>query len=135
MRSTSGGEADYKKKRKEDAKVTDIEEAATVTDIEEAATATDIEEAAKMTDVEEATKMTDVEEAAKMVDIEEAARLRAKYTHFRILVIGRANAGKTTVLKRVCNTTEEPCIYDERNNNLVRRPSLVMRAILMNASL
>ena len=39
--------------------------------------------------------------------------LRAKYTHFRILVIGRANAGKTTVLQRVCNATEDPCIYDE----------------------
>ena len=45
---------------------------------------------------------------------------RKKYTRFRILVIGRANAGKTTLLKRVCNTTEEPCIYDENNNNLVR---------------
>ncbi|PPQ83709.1 hypothetical protein CVT25_006143 [Psilocybe cyanescens] len=30
----------------------------------------------------------------------EAADLRAKYKHFRILVIGRANAGKTTLLKR-----------------------------------
>ena len=39
---------------------------------------------------------------------EEAAELRAKYTHFRILVIGRANAGKTTLLKRVCNTKEDP---------------------------
>jgi len=38
----------------------------------------------------------------------EAAKLRAKYTHFRILVIGRANAGKTTLLKRVCNTKEDP---------------------------
>ena len=45
--------------------------------------------------------------------------LRAKYTHFRILVIGRANAGKTTLLQRVCNTTEDPCIYDDNNKNLV----------------
>ena len=45
--------------------------------------------------------------------------LRAKYTHFRILVIGRANAGKTTLLQRVCNTTEDPCIYDKNNKNLV----------------
>ena len=42
----------------------------------------------------------------------EAAKLRAKYTHFRILVIGRANAGKTTLLKRVCNTKEDP-VYSE----------------------
>ena len=42
--------------------------------------------------------------------------LRAKYTRFRILVIGRANAGKTTLLQRVCNTTEDPCIYDDDKN-------------------
>ena len=42
--------------------------------------------------------------------------LRAKYTYFRILVIGRANAGKTTLLQRVCNTTEDPCIYDDKKN-------------------
>ena len=45
--------------------------------------------------------------------------LRAQFTRFRILVIGRANAGKTTLLQRVCNTTEDPCIYDENNKNLV----------------
>ena len=45
-------------------------------------------------------------------------KLRKKYTCFRILVIGRANAGKTTLLQRVCNTTEDPCIYDD-NKNLV----------------
>ena len=45
--------------------------------------------------------------------------LRAKYKSFRILVIGRANAGKTTLLQRVCNTTKDPCIYDEDNKNLV----------------
>ncbi|KAG6913486.1 hypothetical protein DXG01_006493, partial [Tephrocybe rancida] len=53
-----------------------------------------------------------------MSDIEAASKLRDKYTHFRILVIGRANAGKTTLLKRVCNTTEEPCIYDDQGKNL-----------------
>jgi len=56
----------------------------------------------------------------KSFNFMDALNTRKKYTHFRILVIGRANAGKTTLLKRVCNTTEEPCIYDEKNNNLVR---------------
>ncbi|KAG6905915.1 hypothetical protein DXG01_016957 [Tephrocybe rancida] len=47
-----------------------------------------------------------------------ASELHKKYTHFRILVIGRANAGKTTLLKRVCNTDEDPCIYDEKTKAL-----------------
>ena len=33
------------------------------------------------------------------------------YLKFRVLIIGRANAGKTTILKRVCDTTESPEIY------------------------
>ncbi|KAF8168427.1 hypothetical protein B0H34DRAFT_855140 [Crassisporium funariophilum] len=52
-------------------------------------------------------------------------KLLAKYTRFRILVIGRANAGKTTLLNRVCNTTEEPSIYDE-DKNLVSCPLIVI---------
>jgi GTPase SAR1 family protein len=33
--------------------------------------------------------------------------------HFRILIIGRANAGKTTILKKVCGVAKEikPIIY------------------------
>src|SRR6266404_47396 len=30
---------------------------------------------------------------------------------FRLLIMGRANAGKTTILQRVCDTTESPNIY------------------------
>ncbi|KAH9176741.1 hypothetical protein EDB89DRAFT_2240495, partial [Lactarius sanguifluus] len=30
---------------------------------------------------------------------------------FRVLVIGRANAGKTSILQRVCDTTDSPTIY------------------------
>jgi len=37
-----------------------------------------------------------------------ARRLDVK---FRVLIIGRANAGKTTILQRVCDTTESPEIY------------------------
>ncbi|KAG6825023.1 hypothetical protein H0H92_005076, partial [Tricholoma furcatifolium] len=54
------------------------------------------------------------------ISMEEAAKLRAKYTHFRILVIGRANAGKTTLLKRVCNTEEDP-VYNTRGRHNVSR--------------
>ncbi|KAJ6601687.1 hypothetical protein DFH09DRAFT_499401 [Mycena vulgaris] len=44
--------------------------------------------------------------------------LRAKCGHFRVLVIGRANAGKTTLLKRVCDTIEDPEIYDVRGKKI-----------------
>ncbi|KAN0129103.1 hypothetical protein V8E53_013099 [Lactarius tabidus] len=40
---------------------------------------------------------------------------------FRVLVIGRANAGKTSILQRVCETTESPTIY--RGNKEVRDPN------------
>ena len=30
---------------------------------------------------------------------------------FRVLVMGKANAGKTSILQRVCDTTESPTIY------------------------
>ena len=35
--------------------------------------------------------------------------------HFRILVIGRANAGKTTILEKVCGVAKgtKPIIYNE----------------------
>ena len=33
---------------------------------------------------------------------------------FRVLIIGRANAGKTTILQKVCDTTESPEIYRVR---------------------
>ncbi|KAG6906528.1 hypothetical protein DXG01_013461 [Tephrocybe rancida] len=61
-----------------------------------------------------------------MSDIAAASKLRDKYTRFRILVIGRANAGKTTLLKRVCNTTEEPCIYDDQGKNLLKETATVI---------
>ena len=38
---------------------------------------------------------------------------------FRILVIGRANAGKTTILQRVCNTTEQPKIFNREGHEVV----------------
>ena len=56
----------------------------------------------------------------------------AKQTHqrvpnipFRVLIIGRANAGKTTILQRVCETTESPVVYRQKGqrNEKVRGPN------------
>ncbi|KDQ18699.1 hypothetical protein BOTBODRAFT_104023 [Botryobasidium botryosum FD-172 SS1] len=40
---------------------------------------------------------------------------------FRILIIGRPNAGKTTILRAVCGAEGEPDVYDQVGNKLVRR--------------
>lgn len=37
---------------------------------------------------------------------------------FRVLVMGRANAGKTTILQRVCNSTDGPEIFDGWGNKV-----------------
>ncbi|KAF8549409.1 hypothetical protein OG21DRAFT_1478885 [Imleria badia] len=47
---------------------------------------------------------------------EEFENLQAKFGRFRILIVGRANAGKTTILRGICNATENPEIYDGDGN-------------------
>ncbi|KDQ16274.1 hypothetical protein BOTBODRAFT_30974 [Botryobasidium botryosum FD-172 SS1] len=50
----------------------------------------------------------------------DAVNVRAKFDRFRILIIGRANSGKTTILQAVCGTDQEPEVYDERGPVTVR---------------
>ena len=54
----------------------------------------------------------------------EQTRRRVPKIPFRVLIIGRANAGKTTILQRVCETTESPVIYrgKGREREEVRAP-------------
>ena len=51
------------------------------------------------------------------------AMLKEQYQcpYFRILVVGRANAGKTTILEKFCGVAQgtEPIIYDEHGVELV----------------
>jgi GTP-binding protein EngB required for normal cell division len=44
--------------------------------------------------------------------------LRKMIGRFRILIMGRANAGKTTILQKVCNTTDDPEIYDTKGKKV-----------------
>ena len=44
--------------------------------------------------------------------------LMKKFGRFRVLIIGRANAGKTTVLQQVCNSTEDPEIYNDKGKKV-----------------
>ena len=40
-----------------------------------------------------------------------APRRQIPKRSFRVLIIGRANAGKTSILQRICDTTESPVVY------------------------
>ncbi|KAG2124959.1 GTP-binding protein [Suillus cothurnatus] len=46
------------------------------------------------------------------------SEIRRRIGRFRILVIGRANAGKTTILQRVCNTRDNPEIYNSNGKKI-----------------
>jgi GTP-binding protein EngB required for normal cell division len=51
-----------------------------------------------------------------------------KARRFRVLIIGRANAGKTTILQKVCNTVEKPQIFDCNGKKI--KTSLVTPTVL-----
>ncbi|KAG1894206.1 GTP-binding protein [Suillus fuscotomentosus] len=48
----------------------------------------------------------------------DSSEIRQNFDRFRILIIGRANAGKTTILQRVCKTRENPEIYDRAGQKI-----------------
>ena len=52
------------------------------------------------------------------LDPEEVKEHFDRIGRFRILVVGRSNAGKTTLLQRVCNTTEAPEIYNSKGEKV-----------------
>src|SRR6266566_1941914 len=64
--------------------------------------------------------------ATDVVDRGTAALLkeRAKCPCFRILIIGRANAGKTTILEKVCGVAHgtKPIIFDQNDDELKFEP-------------
>jgi GTPase SAR1 family protein len=52
--------------------------------------------------------------------MDRAIELRSKCKHFRTLIIGRANAGKTTLLKKVCNSIEDPEILSPSGEKVIK---------------
>jgi hypothetical protein len=64
--------------------------------------------------------------------------IRKKFPRFRILILGRANAGKTTVLKKMCETNESPIIHDWRGRKVccdtscASNPSLFTSLIMLS---
>lgn len=59
-------------------------------------------------------KVSNISDVMQDVDLD----LMEKFQRFRILIIGRANAGKTTILQKICNATEDPEIYDDRGTRV-----------------
>jgi GTP-binding protein EngB required for normal cell division len=51
-------------------------------------------------------------------DKKRADRVRQNCGRFRILIIGRANAGKTSILQKVCNTTEQAEIFSSKGKKV-----------------
>ena len=58
----------------------------------------------------------------------EQLRRQIPEIQFRVLIIGRANAGKTSILQRICDTTESPVIY--RRDKVVRGPTLLFASLI-----
>jgi GTP-binding protein EngB required for normal cell division len=59
------------------------------------------------------------------------SELRRKFNRFRILIIGRANAGKTTILQRVCKTRENPEIYNSAGEKVQFMIPVVTNRMMM----
>ncbi|KZP32298.1 hypothetical protein FIBSPDRAFT_812576 [Athelia psychrophila] len=55
---------------------------------------------------------------------EDGSDIRGRFNRIRILIIGRANAGKTTVLQKVCGTTDKPEVFDASGNK-IKKPNFL----------
>jgi len=64
--------------------------------------------------------------------IMDPSELRMAIERFRILIIGRANAGKTTILQRVCKTRENPEIYNSAGKKVQFMIPVVTRMMMVN---
>ena len=66
--------------------------------------------------------------------VEDIIVLREQYKcpHFRILVIGRANAGKTTILEKVCGVAKgtQPIIIHDKEGKLDEIPCTLSSSAL-----
>jgi len=56
-----------------------------------------------------------------------AEEIRRECPRFRILIIGKANAGKTTILRKVCNAKPDakPIVYDAEGREVKQAPTKV----------
>ncbi|KZP09843.1 hypothetical protein FIBSPDRAFT_839117 [Athelia psychrophila] len=52
------------------------------------------------------------------------AEIKERFDLIRILIIGRANAGKTTILQKVCGTTDKPVVYNALGKK-IKKPNIL----------
>ena len=54
------------------------------------------------------------------------AEIRRECPQFRILIVGKANAGKTTILRKVCNAKQDakPIVYDADGKEVIVKRDL-----------
>ncbi|KAI6120757.1 hypothetical protein EV401DRAFT_1954116 [Pisolithus croceorrhizus] len=64
------------------------------------------------------TVLTPSEGSTYHLDRTKAKQQVGHIRRFRILVIGRANAGKTTILQRICNTMDQPEVFDGEGHRI-----------------
>ena len=68
----------------------------------------------------------EIDQFFAVAHVEDITMLREQYRcpHFRILVIGRANAGKTTILEKVCGVEKgtKPIIIHDKKGKLGECP-------------
>jgi septin family protein len=65
------------------------------------------------------------------LEVQELLELRQNDTRFRVLIIGRTNAGKTTVLERLCGSSADDAkVY--RYGELVVRKQVLQRDFLVS---
>ena len=101
----------------------DSEQVSTVSPIEETgpargtAVSTGTEDTHDMDSAQVAIDSPSIEEDFRL-DPAEVKKHFDRIGRFRILVIGRSNSGKTTLLQRVCNTTELPEIFNAQGERV-----------------
>ncbi|KAH9947595.1 hypothetical protein B0H21DRAFT_691601 [Amylocystis lapponica] len=61
-------------------------------------------------------------------DLYDIDQIREDCPHFRILIMGRANAGKTTILRKVCNVNPDtkPIVYNKKGKKIFLAYQLLM---------
>ena len=60
----------------------------------------------------------------------DAQQIRGECPQFRILIIGKANAGKTTILRKVCNAKADtkPIVYDAEGKEVIQKVGRILQS-------